>query len=452
MNSEKISNYQFENDFLYCQSFVKGFVEKNFQEFDEVAKEIGLTKKIDDLISGKIVNNTENQSALHPKYRSCDENIKISENLIDAEVKASKFFSSRWNECKNNGYKSINIVTLGIGGSFEGSKLLLESLNDPISSDVLCSDEVSYKFITGSDPNEFDQEIRQLKPANTCFIVSSKSFTTDETIENLKKAFEWSGNKSNFIAITANPDEVNKFGIKDVIFFDQEIGGRYSIWSPVTQFHLNGEKRKSFLKGGHKADIDILENNEYLNFIKRISFADIFLNNNGKNVRAVLSYIWNLRSLPTYFQQLEMESLGKQASPKSRFKHTGQIIFGGYGPTAQHSYFQLLHQGTHDICVDIISSSDDEKSLSVAQAITQSKLLANGENEIKLENEFKINGNVPTNLFLMKKFNAFNLGYLIASWEHRTFITASMLDINPFDQFGVNAAKIYTRQYLASKD
>ena len=452
MNSEKISNYQFENDFLYCQSFVRGFVEKNFQEFDEVAKEIGLTKKIDDLISGKIVNNTENQSALHPKYRSCDENIKISENLIDAEVKASKFFSSRWNECKNNGYKSINIVTLGIGGSFEGSKLLLESLNDPISSDVLCSDEVSYKFITGSDPNEFDQEIRQLKPANTCFIVSSKSFTTDETIENLKKAFEWSGNKSNFIAITANPDEVNKFGIKDVIFFDQEIGGRYSIWSPVTQFHLNGEKRKSFLKGGHKADIDILENNEYLNFIKRISFADIFLNNNGKNVRAVLSYIWNLRSLPTYFQQLEMESLGKQASPKSRFKHTGQIIFGGYGPTAQHSYFQLLHQGTHDICVDIISSSDDKKSLSVAQAITQSKLLANGENEIKLENEFKINGNVPTNLFLMKKFNAFNLGYLIASWEHRTFITASMLDINPFDQFGVNAAKIYTRQYLARKD
>ena len=452
MNSKKISNYQFENDFLYCQSFVKGFVEKNFQEFDQVAKEIGLTKKIDDLISGKIVNNTENQSALHPKYRSCDENIKISENLIDAEVKASKFFSSRWNECKNNGYKSINIVTLGIGGSFEGSKLLLESLNDPISSDVLCSDEVSYKFITGSDPNEFDQEIRQLKPANTCFIVSSKSFTTDETIENLKKAFEWSGNKSNFIAITANPNEVNKFGIKDVIFFDEEIGGRYSIWSPVTQFHLNGEKRKSFLKGGHKADIDILENNEYLNFIKRISFADIFLNNNGKNVRAVLSYIWNLRSLPTYFQQLEMESLGKQASPKSRFKHTGQIIFGGYGPTAQHSYFQLLHQGTHDICVDIISSSDDKKSLSVAQAITQSKLLANGENEIKLENEFKINGNVPTNLFLMKKFNAFNLGYLIASWEHRTFITASMLDINPFDQFGVNAAKIYTRQYLARKD
>ena len=142
-----------------------------------------------------------------------------------------------------------------------------------------------------------------------------------------------------------------------------------------------------------------------------------------------------------------MESLGKPANQDSDYDHTGQIIFGGYGPIAQHSYFQLLHQGTQEICADIISSKDDEKSLSVAQAITQSKLLANGENEIKLENEFKINCNVTTNLFLMNKFNAFNLGYLIASWEHRTFITASMLDINPFDQFGVNAAKIYTKQY-----
>jgi len=452
MNSEKISNYQFENDFLHCESFIKGFVDKNFKDFDEVAKKIGLTKKINDLISGKIVNNTENQSALHPKYRSFDKNIELSDKLIDAESKALKFFSSHWNECKKNGYKTINIVTLGIGGSFEGPKLLLESLNNPISSGVLYSDEVTYKFITGSDPIEFDQETRYLKPANTYFIVSSKSFKTDETIENLKKAFEWSGNKRNFIAITANPEEVKKFGIEDVIFFDEEIGGRYSIWSPVTQFHLYGENRKSFLKGGHKADIDILENNDYINFIKRISFTDIFLNNSGRNVRAVLSYIWNLRSLPTYFQQLEMESLGKKPSPRSDFKQTGQIIFGGYGPTAQHSYFQLLHQGTHEICADIISTSDDEKSLSVAQAMTQSKLLAYGENEIQLENELKINGNVPINLFLLKKLNAFNLGYLIATWEHRTFVTATMLDINPFDQFGVNAAKIYTKQYLANKD
>ena len=133
-------------------------------------------------------------------------------------------------------------------------------------------------------------------------------------------------------------------------------------------------------------------------------------------------------------------------------KNTGQIIFGGFGPTAQHSYFQLLHQGTQEICVDFILNKDDRNSLSYAQAITQSKLLANGESEIELKNESKINGNVPVNLFLLKKFDAFSLGYLIATWEHRTYVTATMLDINPFDQFGVNAGKIYTKQYLANKD
>ncbi len=451
MNSKKIINYQFENDFLHCESMIRGFSDKNFREFDEFSQKIELTEKIDNLISGKIVNNSENQSALHPKYRSYNDN-NSSTNLFDAEAKAFEFFNSRWNEFKDNGYKSINIVTLGIGGSFEGPKLILESLNNPISSGMLGSNEIIYEFITGSDSNEFDSKTKSLEPANTVFVVSSKSFTTDETIENLKKAFEWSGNKRNFIAISAKPNEVKKFGIEDTIFFDDEIGGRYSIWSPITQFHLFGEKRKDFLRGGHQADIDILQDHDYINFIKRLSFTDIFLNNNGRNVRAILSYIWNLRSLPNYFQQLEMESLGKQPSPRSSYKNTGQIIFGGYGPTAQHSYFQLLHQGTQEICADIISIIDNKKSLSAAQAITQSKLLAQGEKEIKLENELKINGNVPINLFLMKKFDAFILGYLIATWEYRTFVTATMLDINPFDQFGVNAAKIYTKQYLDNKD
>ena len=452
MNIRKTTDYLFENDVLEFESIIKDFNDNSYKKFNEAAKKIGLKEKIDSLLSGEIVNKSENKAALHPKYRSFKDDLNISKNLIDAEAKAIKFFNTRWNKCKDKGYKFINIVTLGIGGSFEGPKLLFESLNDPISTSRLDSDKVIYKFITGSDPVEFENVIKLLEPSNTFFIVSSKSFTTDETIENFKKALLWSGDKKNFIAISANPNEVKRYGIEDVIFFDEEIGGRYSIWSPITQFHLYGEKRKSFLQGGHQADIDILENKDYINFIKRLSFTDIFLNNNGRNVRAILSYIWNLRSLPNYFQQLEMESLGKHASPTSDYKSTGQIIFGGFGPMAQHSYFQLLHQGTQKICADIISTKDDKKSLSIAQAITQSRLLSKGEINIKLENELKINGNVPVNLFLLKGFNAFNLGYLIATWEHRTYVTATMLDINPFDQFGVNAAKIYTKQYLADKD
>jgi glucose-6-phosphate isomerase len=142
-----------------------------------------------------------------------------------------------------------------------------------------------------------------------------------------------------------------------------------------------------------------------------------------------------------------MESLGKQPSEESEYKKTGQIIFGGYGPTAQHSYFQLLHQGTQDICADIIVSMQDPKSLVYAQAITQSELLSNGVDNSFKEEE-KINGDVPLNLFLLKNIDSYSLGYLIATWEHRTYITAVMLGINPFDQFGVNAGKIFTEKYL----
>ena len=134
-------------------------------------------------------------------------------------------------------------------------------------------------------------------------------------------------------------------------------------------------------------------------------------NNKQKNIRAILSYDWNLRSLPDYFQQLEMESLGKQANLNSEFKKTGQIIFGGFGPTAQHSYFQLLHQGTQEISADIIVSQEDLKSLSYVQAITQSKLLSNSTKHLK--DEERINANVPVNLFLLNKLDPYSLGYLI---------------------------------------
>ena len=167
----------------------------------------------------------------------------------------------------------------------------------------------------------------------------------------------------------------------------------------------------------------------------------------GKHVRAVLSYVWKLRSFANYVQQLEMESLGKQPKDNSKYKHTGQIIFGGYGPTAQHSYFQLLHQGTQNICADVIASLEDTKSLAYAQAITQTSLLSYGAEDL-LGGQDRINGNIPVNLFLLKKIDSFSLGYLIATWEHRTYVTATMLEINPFDQFGVSAGKIYTKKFL----
>jgi len=419
------NKYFFENDVLRYESYLNIFNESIFHEFDVQSKKINLIKKIGDLINGNKVNHSENQAAFHPKYR-----------------KDNSFCSSPSIELKD--YK--NIVILGIGGSFEGPKLLIESLSKPSNQ------KINHIFITGSDPYEFQEKVFSLNPKETMFIVSSKSFTTDETLETFKDAVKWSGDMEKFIAITANKKEASKYGIKNILEFDREIGGRYSIWSDISMPALYGEQSlfnlDDFLRGGHQADLDLENNKDYLKFVKYLSYSDIWMNNHaGRHARAVLSYSWKLRSLATYVQQLEMESLGKHPKINSPYKHTGQIIFGGYGPTAQHSYFQLLHQGTQSICADIIVSSEDTKSLAYAQAITQATLLSFGADDL-LTNEEKINGNIPVNLFLLNKIDSFSLGYLIATWEHRTFITAGMLEINPFDQFGVSAGKIYTKKFL----
>ena len=421
---KNLTDYIFKNDVLNYESHLNGFSDSIFKSLDSKSKELNLESKIDDLLTGKIINFSENQAAWHPKYRSNFDSITPTK------------------EDKSD-YK--NVVTLGIGGSFEGPKLLIESLHDSNS-------DINHIFITGSDAYEFKDKVNNLNPDETIFIVSSKSFTTVETLVTLKEAIKWSGSMEKFIAITANKEEAAKYNIKEIIEFDKEIGGRYSIWSDINLPALYGPKSnfdpKLFLKGGHQADLDIQNNSDYLNLIKILSFSDIWFNNfDGKNTRAILSYSWKLRSFADYAQQLEMESLGKHPNQNSEYKNTGQIIFGGYGPTAQHSYFQLMHQGTQNICADIIASKEDTKSLAYAQAITQTKLLSFGAEGL-LKEEEEINGNIPTNLFLLNKIDSYTLGYLIATWEHRTFVSSVMLEINPFDQFGVSAGKIFTKKYL----
>ncbi|MBL33034.1 MAG: hypothetical protein CMD79_04060 [Gammaproteobacteria bacterium] len=447
MKAEKITNYIFENNVLRHKSLISDFSNEIFKEFDNYAKKINLSKKIDNLMYGEVVNNSENQAATHPLIRENNGDLKTTAThnflyKIKLELKKTRF---KYLTISPN---RVNLITLGIGGSFEGPKLLSEAREkDPL---------FKYDFITGSDLSEFSKKLHGLEPKKTFFVVFSKSFKTDETIELFKKAIDWSKDHNKFLFITSNPNEVKKykcfgkrFTNESIDYFDKTIGGRYSIWLDIVSY-IYGDIE--FRSGGKDADKDLKENKDYLNFIKRLSYSDIWNHNvKGKDSRAVLSYIWRLRSLPNYIQQLEMESLGKPPNPDSEFKKTGQIIFGGYGPTAQHSYFQLLHQGTHKLCADIVTSYKDEESLAYAQAITQSKLLAYGEGEIKLDNESKINGNVPVNLFMLKDSDEHSLGYFIASWEHRVFITASILGINPFDQFGVSAGKIYTKKYLADK-
>ncbi len=424
MSKENSINYKYENEILSCESYIKEFTNKIFEEFDSKSEKLKLLSKIDDLFNGKKVNSTEGRAAWHTKIR--DEYPSTT-----SDQKYIELFNS-----------SNNIINIGIGGSFEGPKLLIEAEGNTKKNHI---------FITGSDYQEFKEKTKLLDPNETIFIVSSKSFKTEETIATLKSAINWSGDMNKFLAITSDKSEAIKYDIKNILEFDKEIGGRYSIWSDISiaaRWENNSEYEQNFIMGGKQADKELKEDSRYLRFVKTLSFSDIWLNNHkNKHTRAVLSYVWKFRSFPDYIQQLEMESLGKKSSNLSEFNKTGQTIFGGYGPTAQHSYFQLLHQGTQNICADIITSKENIKSLAYAQAITQAKILSNGADDL-LKEEEKINGNVPLNLFILNRINAYTLGYLIATWEHRTFISATMLGINPFDQFGVSAGKIFTKKYL----
>jgi len=268
VNRKKSKNYVFENDILIYESHIHGFSDELFAEYDDKSEENNLKSKIEDLMNCRVVNHSENQAASHPQYRKKEDRDGLSPSSLGRLN--SKLMAK--------GIREANVIVLAIGGSYEGPKLLLESMNQ---HDFNCLDsKVNYLFITGSDPDEFISKTQSLNPKDTIFIVASKSFTTDETLESLKQALEWSIDATYFIAITSNINEPLKYGIGlenkgDIISFDIEVGGRYSIWSPIGEFICDYNSFNDFLDGGSKADEDLLKSlpNEYLDFLKYLAFS-----------------------------------------------------------------------------------------------------------------------------------------------------------------------------------
>jgi glucose-6-phosphate isomerase len=444
--------YAYEDEYISYKSLFPVFNKKHFNELDEIYGQLDIDTEIEKLFSEHKINTTEDQAALHHLYRSAygEQISNVNSNLYDiAKNSIDKCINLKTILLEKN---IKNIITIGIGGSFEGPKLLLETLTQKYKRTF------NHIFLTGPDTREFIEEIEPLNKAETFFIVSSKSFSTDETMKSLNLAKNWMGAdfefKDHFICITSKIEKAKNFGFDETtaILFPDQIGGRYSMWSPISLASILELENDfiDFLKGGSMADKNLNSNKKYLEFMKTLVFSDIWHNNFAKkHIRVLLAYSWKLRFLTDYVQQLEMESIGKAANANSVFKKTGQVVFGGFGSTAQHSYFQLLHQGTSEFCADIISVDTDKKQneLLFAQSQAQARLLAFGANT-NLKDYEKVNGQSPVNLFSLKELNPFNLGYLIASWEHRVFLTSRMLEINPFDQYGVSAGKIFARKYL----
>jgi len=445
-------DYEFIDNFhaghMSYKSKLSGYTTEVHQLFNEIFSILSVEKKLEGMYLGQILNTSEDRAASHCFYRLQENDLPDKDFVLKINDKAGI----------NSPKRFKNIITFGIGGSSEGPKLLIEFMHKTL-------DTPNSYFVTGPSLSEFDEVVQPLINEDTFYIFSSKSFSTEETLQSLSLMDEHL-NKENCLAITANPDEALRLGFDEscIIEFPEEVGGRFSIWSPISApaiIHCKNSihctpgappdslQWEEFISGGAETDFRLLNSRDgrtnYLEFLKTLAFSDLWHSNFlGKENRVVLSYAWKLRSFTNYVQQLEMESLGKKANESSVFSKTGQNIFGGYGPTAQHSYFQLLHQGTSNLCADFVSTNN---YLQASLAETQSNLFTDGDLNNGLKEIEKMNSNIPSNLF---KINGIaGLGFLLASWEHRTFITAAMLEINPFDQFGVSAGKIFTKQYYS---
>ncbi|MDA9618340.1 hypothetical protein N9S77_03710 [Pseudomonadota bacterium] len=428
-------SFSYKSDFLEYKSYLSNFSNDQYQLFDSLFDELEVQDSIQSLLNGAIVNQTENRPALHHRYRATDP---------IPEFNFKKICAPLLKQIKKDKYQ--NIITFGIGGSYEGPKLLQEFLLNPAS-------DINYSFVSGPDKHEFNSIVKPLLGQKNLYIFASKSLATDETLSCLK----WLGKKrteKNSIVVTANSEGARALGFSEasIIPFPESVGGRYSIWSPISLTAGIENNFMSFLQGGGIADSLLSGNStdaiKYQKLIKTLAFSDIWHSNfcNKKN-RVVLTYNWQLRSFANYIQQLEMESLGKPSNTESIFHETGQTIFGGFGSTAQHSYFQLLHQGTSQCSADIIYSPISQSPLTSAQAKGQASLLSSPQNQSSNLLELT-NGNIPVNLFVLPKLSLRELGFLLATWEHRVFVTACLLQINPFDQFGVAAGKTAAQNFL----
>ncbi|MFO2957123.1 glucose-6-phosphate isomerase [Legionella pneumophila serogroup 8] len=428
-----------------------------------LANEIKLQEKIDGLIRGEKVNISENRSALHTALRDLSNKSILIDGLdIMSEVVSTRekirMISNRIREKKWLGYSGLpitDIVNIGIGGSDLGPRVCIHALSNYVSK------EFNYHFISDVDPASFNDVIAKINPQTTLFIVSSKSFTTKETLLNARKAFalyeDMASIDQHFIAVTAHPERAYQMGIKTVLPIWDWVGGRFSFCSAVnliTAIAIGYEQFVELLAGAHDIDTHV-QFTDFKNNIPVLMALIGVWNNNFLNIHnlLILTYSKKLEYFVPYVQQLDMESNGKSIDVNGRMVDyaTGPIVWGGLGNQAQHSYFQLLCQGTHRCVGDFITLKTNDEHEINSMCHYKMKVLSEGIQTI--ENPYGyIPGNMPMNHLILSDCSPYTLGALVALYEHKIFIQSVIWNINPFDQPGIESAKSAHREITLSSE
>ena len=441
----------------------------------ELAESSGLRARIDAMFRGEKINVTENRAVLHVALRAPrDQHILVDGEDVVPQVHAvldkMANFSERVRSGAWTGYtgkRMRNIVNIGIGGSDLGPSMAYDALK------YYSDRHLTVRFVSNVDSNEFVEVTRDLDPAETLFIVSSKTFTTQETLTNARSAREWCVNAlgntqavaKHFVAVSTNTQEVEKFGIDTANMFEfwDWVGGRYSYDSAIglsLMIAIGPDQFREMLAGFHTMDEHFRTAPFEQNLPVLLGLIGIWYNNFfGAETVAILPYDHYLGRLPAYLQQLDMESNGKHVDLEGRQVNyqTGPIIWGQPGTNGQHAFYQLIHQGTRLIPCDFIGFCQSlnplgpHHDLLMANFFAQTEALAFGKTAEEVAADgvpaFQVphrtfEGNRPTNTILAQRLTPETLGKLIALYEHKVFVQGTIWHINSFDQWGVELGKV----------
>jgi glucose-6-phosphate isomerase len=448
-----------------------------------LADDIGLRERIEAMFRGEKINTTEDRAVLHVALRA-PKGERITVDGIDVvpavhEVLgrmgefADRVRRGRW--LGHTGQAIRNIVNVGIGGSDLGPVMAYEALRH-------YSDRgLTFRFVSNVDGTDFTEATRDLDPAETLFIISSKTFTTLETMTNAASARDWvlaafdgdtSAVAKHFVAVSTNAEAVEEFGINvmNMFGFWDWVGGRYSMDSAIglsTMVAIGPEAFAELLAGFHAMDVHFRTapfeaNLPVLLGLLTVWYTDFF----GAQTQAVLPYDQYLKRFPAYLQQLTMESNGKHVTLSGTTVDyaTGPVYWGEPGTNGQHSFYQLLHQGTELVPCDFIGFTHslnplgEHHDLLSANVFAQTEALAFGKtaDEVAAEGTAEdlvphrvFEGNRPSNTLLLDRLTPHALGTLIALYEHSVFVQGSVWDINSFDQWGVELGKVLAKRVAA---
>lgn len=447
----------------------------------ELAKETGVEAARDKMFAGEKINITENRAVLHTALRNqSDEPVYVDGKNVMPQIREVLAKMKTFSEAVRNGEwkgatgKEItDVVNIGIGGSDLGPVMVTEALKH------YQKDNLHVHFVSNVDGTHMVETLKNLNPETTLFCVASKTFTTQETMTNARTARAWlvgalgeDAVAKHFVALSTNTEEVKKFGIdtNNMFAFWDWVGGRYSLWSAIglsIAVAVGFDNFAELLAGAYEMDEHFKTAPLDKNIPVILGLLGVWYHNFfGAEAYAVLPYDQYLHRLPAYLQQADMESNGKGVTRNGVPVHytTGPILFGEPGTNGQHSFYQLIHQGTHLIPCDFIipaislNETGNHHPILISNVLAQAEALMRGKNahevraefEAKGESEEKIekllnhkifSGNRPSNMIVVPQITPRTLGKLIAMYEHKIFVQGVIWNVNSYDQWGVELGK-----------